>query len=113
VQRDWMDHWIVLPLIEMRRNDIADICRRFHVSRLDVFGSAARGSDFDPARADVDLLVTYQSTIPRPTLEEYFEFREQLEALFGRSVDLVMAGAVRNPYVRADIERSRELVYEA
>jgi predicted nucleotidyltransferase len=113
VQRDWMDHWIVLPLIEMRRNDIADICRRFHVSRLDVFGSAARGSDFDPARSDVDLLVTYQSTIPRPTLEEYFEFREQLEALFGRSVDLVMAGAVRNPYVRADIERSRELVYEA
>jgi predicted nucleotidyltransferase len=108
-----MDHWIVLPLIEMRRNDIADICRRFHVSRLDVFGSAARGSDFDPARSDVDLLVTYQSTIPRPTLEEYFEFREQLEALFGRSVDLVMAGAVRNPYVRADIERSRELVYEA
>jgi predicted nucleotidyltransferase len=77
-----MDHWIVLPLIEMRRNDIADICRRFHVSRLDVFGSAARGSDFDPARSDVDLLVTYQSTIPRPTLEEYFEFREQLEALF-------------------------------
>lgn len=113
MQRDWMDHWIVLPLIEMRRNDIADICRRFHVSRLDVFGSAARGSDFDPARSDVDLLVTYQSTIPRPTLEEYFEFREQLEALFGRSVDLVMAGAVRNPYVRADIERSRELVYEA
>jgi hypothetical protein len=103
----------MLPLIEMRRNDIADICRRFHVSRLDVFGSAARGSDFDPARSDVDLLVTYDSSTARPRLDEYFEFREQLEALFGRSVDLVMAGAVRNPYVRADIERSRELVYEA
>jgi predicted nucleotidyltransferase len=103
----------MLPLIEMRRRDIAEICRRFHVSRLDVFGSAARGSDFDPARSDVDLLVTYESSTSRPTLEEYFEFREQLEALFGRSVDLVMAGAVRNPYVRADIERSRELVYEA
>ena len=103
----------MLPLIETRRSDIADICRRFHVSRLDVFGSAARGSDFDPARSDVDLLVTYESSTPRPTLDEYFEFREQLEALFGRSVDLVMAGAVRNPYVRADIERSRELVYEA
>jgi predicted nucleotidyltransferase len=103
----------MLPLIEMRRSDIADICRRFHVSRLDVFGSAARGSDFDPARSDVDLLVTYESSTPRPTLDEYFEFREQLEALFGRSVDLLMAGAVRNPYVRADIERSRELVYEA
>jgi uncharacterized protein len=103
----------MLPLIEMHRRDIAEICRRFHVSRLDVFGSAARGSDFDPARSDVDLLVTYESGTSRPTLEEYFAFREQLEALFGRSVDLVMTGAVRNPYVRADIERSRELVYEA
>jgi uncharacterized protein len=103
----------MLPLIEMRRSDIAEICRRFHVSRLDVFGSAARGSDFDPARSDVDLLVTYESSTARPTLEEYFEFREQLETLFGRSVDLVTAGAVRNPYVRADIERSRELVYAA
>ena len=103
----------MLPLIEMHRRDIAEICRRFHVSRLDVFGSAARGSDFDLARSDVDLLVTYESGTSRPTLEEYFAFREQLEALFGRSVDLVMTGAVRNPYVRADIERSRELVYEA
>jgi predicted nucleotidyltransferase len=103
----------MLPLIETRRSDIAEICKRFHVSRLDVFGSAARGFDFDPARSDVDLLVTYASGATRPTLDEYFEFRDQLETLFGRSVDLVMAGAVRNPYVRADIERSRELVYEA
>lgn len=103
----------MLGLIEMRRRDIARLCGRFHVSRLEVFGSAARGSDFDTARSDVDLLVTYEPNTARPTLEEYFEFREQLEALFGRSVDLVMAGAVRNPYVRADIERSKELIYEA
>jgi predicted nucleotidyltransferase len=49
----------MLQLIEMRRSDIAELCRRFHVNRLEVFGSAARGSDFDPARSDVDLLVTY------------------------------------------------------
>jgi predicted nucleotidyltransferase len=103
----------MLQLIEMRRRDIAGLCGRFHVSRLEVFGSAARGSDFDPARSDVDLLVTYEPSTARPTLEEYFAFGEQLEALFGHPVDLVMAGAVRNPYVRADIERSKELVYEA
>ena len=61
----------------------------------------------------MELVVTYESSTARPTLEEYFEFREQLETLFGRSVDLVTAGAVRNPYARADIERSRELVYAA
>jgi predicted nucleotidyltransferase len=106
-----MNEWTMLQLIETHRNDIAGICQRFHVSRLDVAGSAARGSDFDPARSDVDLLVTYEPGAPRPTLEEYFAFREQPEALFGHPVDLVLAGAVRNPYVRADIERSRELVY--
>ena len=106
-----MDESTMLQLIETHRNDIAGICKRFHVSRLDVFGSAARGFDFDPTRSDVDLLVTYEPGAPRPTLEEYFALQEQLEALFGYPVDLVMAGAVRNPYVRANIERSRELVY--
>jgi uncharacterized protein len=48
----------MLPLIENRRAEIAELCRRFRVRRLDVFGSAARGGDFDPARSDVDLLVT-------------------------------------------------------
>ena len=43
----------MLQLIEMRRADIAELCRRFHVDRLDVFGSAARGSDYDPTRSDV------------------------------------------------------------
>ena len=50
----------MLQLIEIHRHDIAELCRRFHVNRLEVFGSAARGSDFDPARSDVDLLVSYE-----------------------------------------------------
>jgi predicted nucleotidyltransferase len=103
----------MLRLIEAHRGEIAELCRQFHVLRLDVFGSAARVSDFDPMRSDVDLLVTYDPGVPRPTLEEYFGFQERLEALFGRSVGLVMAGAVRNPFIRADIERSKELVYGA
>ena len=47
----------MLPLIAERRSQIADICRRFGVRRLAVFGSAARGQDFDPGRSDVDFLV--------------------------------------------------------
>ena len=49
----------MLPFIEAQRAAIAELCRRFHVRRLDVFGSAARGTDFDPSRSDVDLLVSY------------------------------------------------------
>jgi hypothetical protein len=103
----------MVPLIEAHRADIAEVCRRFHVQRLDVFGSAARGTDFDPARSDVDLLVTYEPDLPRPGLVEYFGLRDELAAILGRPVDLVMAGAVRNPFIRADIEQARELLYAA
>ena len=47
------------------RETLAALCRRHGVARLDVFGSAARGVDFDPARSDVDLLVEFAPSIPR------------------------------------------------
>lgn len=103
----------MVPLVQSRRAEIAEICRRFHIQRLGVFGSAARDTDFDPARSDVDLLVTYAPDLPRANLAEYFGLRDELSALLGRPVDLVMSGAVRNPFIRADIEQARELLYAA
>ena len=92
--------------------DIAELCRRFHVNRLEVFGSAARGSDFDPARSDVDLLVTY---LPghQPGIAAHQDLRDALEDLLGRPVDLVMEAAVENPFIRAGIDRSRQAIYAA
>lgn len=102
----------MLGLIEAHRIDIAELCRRFQVHRLDVFGSAARGFDFDPARSDIDLLVTY---IPgcHPGIAQYQDLRDALTELLGRPVDLVMEGAVENPFIRAGIEHSREPLYAA
>ena len=103
----------MLELIETHRNNIAELCRRLGVQRQDVFGSAARGTDFDPERSDVDLLVSYPPDQPGPGLTEYFALRDALTDLLGRPVDLVMAGAVENPFVRAGIERSRQVLYGA
>lgn len=94
------------------RAQIEALCRRYHVQRLDLFGSAAT-SAFDPAHSDVDLLVDFASDAHGQTLDAYFGLKESLEALFGRPVDLVILGAVRNPYVRADIERNRQPLYAA
>ncbi len=103
----------ILPLIAERRSEIADICRRFGVLRLVVFGSAARAEDFDPTRSDLDFLVEFDPRAPeRLTLDTYFGLRDYLEALFSRSVDLVEPGAIRNPYLKASIEASREPVFE-
>lgn len=48
------------PEIEQHRAAIAELCRRYRVRRLEVFGSAARGDDFDPARSDFDFLAEFE-----------------------------------------------------
>lgn len=100
------------PLVKSRLAELRKLCRRFHVRRLDLFGSAARG-DFDPQRSDVDFVVEFERDKPMRALDAYFGLKEALEALLDRPVDLVMAGAVENPYLRSSIEQSRETVYAA
>lgn len=103
----------MIDQIESHREELRELCRRFHVRRLDLFGSAARG-DFDPERSDIDFLVEFDRGHPEAlSFNTYFDFKEALEALLGRSVDLVEPGAVRNPYLKASIEASREPVFEA
>ena len=43
----------------------------------------------------------------------YFDLLDDLRALLGVEVDLVMAGAVKNRYIARDIERTRQLLYAA
>jgi predicted nucleotidyltransferase len=90
---------------------IAELCRRFGVKRLEAFGSAVR-ADFDPASSDADFRVEFEPVANMPALRQYFGFAEAMRALLGRKVDLV-AGEIRNPYVRAEFERDRELVFAA
>lgn len=79
--------------------------------RLEVFGSAARGEDFDPATSDADFLVEFNPQSRLPPLQQLMGLTEALEELLGRPVDLVEPKAVRNPYVLAGINRSREVIY--
>jgi len=96
-----------------RRAALAELCRRFGVRRLEVFGSAARGDDFDPAHSDADFLVEFTPNSDFAPLAQYFDFQAAMQALLGRKVDLVQPTAIRNPYLLASINRARELVFEA
>jgi uncharacterized protein len=79
---------------------------------LDLIGSAASG-DFDPARSDLDFLVEFQQLQPGHHADAYFGLLHGLEDLFGRKVDLVMRGAVKNPWFARSIEACGELLYAA
>ena len=104
---------MMIDEIALGRDELRAVCRRFHVRRLDLFGSAARG-DFDPQRSDVDFLVEFDRTHPDAlSLRTYFGLKEALEGLLGRPVDLVEPGAVRNPCLKASTEGSREPVFAA
>jgi predicted nucleotidyltransferase len=100
------------PLIDQRRAEIALLCRRYGVRQLEVFGSAARATDFDQATSDADFLVDFHAG-GLPPLEQFFGLADALAGLLGRPVDLVERGAVRNPFVLAAINRAREVVYAA
>ncbi|MBZ0169120.1 nucleotidyltransferase [Candidatus Methylomirabilis lanthanidiphila] len=97
-------------VLENKRQAIAEVCRRHGVARLDAFGSAMR-DDFRPGESDVDLLVEFGPMAPYARVDAYFGLLEELRALLGLEVDLVMAGAVKNPYIARDIDRTKRMLY--
>ena len=98
--------------IESRREEIAGLCRRFGVKRLDLFGSAVSGG-FDPRSSDFDFLVDLGEQSSAAYVEAYFGLQESLEGLLGRPVDLVTDRSLTNPYLRTSILQSRQPVYPA
>ncbi len=102
----------MIPSIEGHRAELAELCRRHHVLRLALFGSATR-DDFDPQRSDLDFLVDFESLPPGEHADSYFGLLEGLESLLGRPVDLVESSTLRNPYRRQEIEATQVLLHVA
>lgn len=102
----------MIDLLQNSREAIAAACARHHVASLEAFGSALR-EDFDAASSDLDLLVEFQPMAPYARVEAYFGLLDDLRQLLKRDVDLVMAGAVKNPYIAQDIDRTKQPLYAA
>ena len=99
-------------LIESKRGQIEDLCRRLDVRRLDLFGSAT-GASFDAATSDVDVLVEFDMRPGFDYFGTFFALKEGLEEIFGRPVDLVSTSSIRNPYFRKTVMETRESLYAA
>ena len=96
--------------IDARRDDLARVCQEHGVRRLDLFGSAT-GDQFDPSQSDIDFIVEFGPTAQPQLFIHHFALKQALESLFARPVDLVMAGAMRNPYFIESAVRTRRPVY--
>jgi len=99
--------------MDEKREALAAICRRYGVARLQVFGSAARGNDFDPTRSDADFLVTFKPAA-RNDLATFADLKEALERILARPVDLIERETVegsRNYIRRRAILKEAQTVY--
>ena len=104
------------PLVREKLDDLVRVCVRHRVRRLELFGSATDavpGKDFDPATSDLDFLVDFEELGPGEHADAYFGLLDDLHGLFDRRIDLVMTGAIKNPYFRDSIQSSRTVVYAA
>jgi len=99
--------------IAEKHDALAALCRRYGVARLEVFGSAARSVGFDPSRSDADFLVTF-TPAARNDLAAFADFKDALESVLKRPVDLVEREAIeasRNFIRRRRILKEAEAVY--
>jgi predicted nucleotidyltransferase len=92
---------------------IADLCTRYMVRKLEVFGSAARVLDFDSERSDFDFAVEFMPMTPRQHFDAYFDLLAALEQLLGRPVDLVELHAAKNPVFLKAVAEEKQALYVA
>ena len=96
------------PKLTIPEKKIRSFCRRWKISEFALFGSILR-EDFRPD-SDVDVLVSFAADA-HWSLWDLTEIQQELEAIFGRSVDLVENGTLRNPFRRQAILSTKEIVY--
>ena len=92
-------------------NDIKRLCQENRVKNLYVFGSVL-SEDFEDT-SDIDLVVEIDSDDPLDYADRYFNLKFSLQDIFNREVDLLENKAIRNPYIRENIDKTKSLVYGA
>ena len=100
-----------MHLVEINIHKIIELCKRFHVRKLWVFGSILTNRFSD--QSDVDLCVDFdKSQIDVfDYADNFFDFQYALEDLLGRKIDITEDSAVRNPFFRQELNQTRQLIY--
>ena len=103
----------MIKMIKEHQQDLHNLCRRFNVKRLDIFGSALSEEKFDVQRSDMDFLVEFEQIEAIDHAKAYFGLLQALQDMFCCNIDLIEIKAVRNPYLLDSINKSRSLIYAA
>jgi len=96
----------LIAAVADKRDETAALCRKYGVRRLELFGSAARG-DFDPETSDFDFILEFDAS-GGDLLDRFLGLGDALEELLGKPADFLFGEKLRNPYLRASINRNRD-----
>jgi predicted nucleotidyltransferase len=97
-------------IIEQNRNQFLNLCHAHHIKSLFAFGSSVNGKFSETS--DVDLVVDISESDPISKGELLVSLWDKLEKFFNRKVDLLTDNSIRNPFLRAEIEKTKTLVYD-
>ncbi|MCA1752776.1 MAG: nucleotidyltransferase domain-containing protein [Flavobacteriales bacterium] len=98
-----------MNLIEQHIEFIKALCKSHKVKSLYAFGSVL--TDKFDAESDVDLIVNFKDVDLLDYADNYFDFKFSLEDTLKRPVDLVEEKAMKNPYFKKTVEKSKRLIY--
>jgi len=99
-----------MTLIDTNRDKLNNLCEKHNVKELYLFGSILTNRFMDSS--DIDILVQFGAVKLELYVDNYFDFKEELELLFKRPVDLVENQSIKNPVFRKVVDREKQLVYE-
>lgn len=102
----------MINLIEKNLSFIKQLCVKYKVRKLELFGSAAAEDSFNQ-QSDLDFLVEFLPLNQGEYADAYFGLLEDIQNLFGKNVDMVMPSAIKNPYFLESINKTRTIVYAA
>lgn len=91
-------------------NEIRKVCEDYSVKSFSVFGSFIR-DDFN-TDSDIDFLVDFNENNPLKYADLYFDFKDNLEKIFNREIDLVEERALKNSFFKEELEKTKVLLYE-
>ena len=98
-------------LLQAKLQPLLELCKRYGVEKLELFGSAARG-EFDPAHSDLNFIVQMKGQREPGCAARFCDFADALEVPYGRPVDLLTELMIKNPYFKAAIAQERTVVVE-
>ncbi|MCU0442990.1 MAG: nucleotidyltransferase domain-containing protein [Bacteroidia bacterium] len=100
-----------MTILSSHIDQIKDICASNQVRTLFAFGSVTNDK-FRPD-SDIDLIVDIAESDPLVYSDKYFNLKEQLERIFNRHIDLLEHKALRNRFLKEEIDQTKVLIYEA